>query len=640
MPPSASPPSPGPPPPSSSRPRLPRSSKANIGSLAEVSTKDGGIRPITAGGALGGPSPSKKRRKGGKKAEEGVDIEDDESEEGKAGRQEPLMPERDASGRFLSQGGRKRDRKKKEKAEGEEDEALPLDVLQDEERSLLDYKNGQAVEGSLKVIKVGDVVQVIQPGEYAQVEKIRVPRDDLDNPPSWLDDSVAVDDEGTTKRSTRSGCFEVTYFHPLSSFEQQYDPDGAFTEQCKVLGPNELVKTAHRDWKAARALVADASDSRIYCFDDGYPASPPSASKPSTHPLSLYSTATLSVLCPSPYALPALISPTHHPPTALDTYFFGVGSGLDGAEGRSQDAEQLAGGKDGRRGTPWVRTAKRRRKKRKKGKGGYREKREKVQPLTFNLHSTSRRPYDPRKPQVFSPHAKRWYDVEDLLKGGHYTLGGSASAGAAGGDKGKGKAKEQDEVDFFRPSSSGQGRNPSSARQTSPAPSDGSSASDSSSFSLASTFSTAQAAKAGPSRSATANGASTSTDADEVIDQLKALAASTIKRGGAHGLTGNAYLVTRAAELVALLSPPAPALMSSVSKMLAPPLPLNLTPAARFNALTSARAILIDARRWERGVRDRVEGAGEGKGLGKEWRATAEPGRGRRWACPETGRAM
>ncbi|GAA5900266.1 hypothetical protein JCM6882_002292 [Rhodosporidiobolus microsporus] len=606
-----------------------RSAKRKIGSMAETCTKDGGVRYLAAsdGSGAGGRQRRSERGKGG----------------GGGG---GSNFKRDETGRFVGGGGRKSKGKDRGTARVQTNddsggERLPVSLLEDPllsrsfgSMSLLDYGRDvidgfRVHEETLKTIKVGDVVQVLSTGTYAVVEQISVPRDELHHPPTYVPANIAHSTPSAPEKpSTRRAYFKRTYFFPRAELEAiEVDGDGAFKEQAKVMGPNELIKTDNLDWKPTD----------IYAFDDSYPAPSPSArsGSRSTHPLFLYSPETLSFLSPSLHALPALSPPTRHPTTEIDAhlppFFFGVGSGVREEEGRTAHSQQVDGGRDGRKGTPFARVGfcfqpqeavkeepggDESEEEKKKKKGRKKRKVMKTFPLTFNPHSSSRTPYNPRFPQIYSPHVERWYNVDDLVSGHHYRRDGE-EGGMKVGDEKKGDAGEDhpEIIDLCDTTpSSGSPKERSRSPSTTGAPSGA--PSDDSLDDLALPF----------------------CDDSTLLNRLTDLWGQSIRRGGANGLTGNAFLVTRAGELLTLLSSSSASAAASTSKPTAVRLP-GLSSSQRANALAEARDLLASAKKWERGVRERAEGKGEGRGLGREWRETGEaPPRGGKWVCPVTGR--
>ncbi|GAA5986913.1 hypothetical protein JCM11641_006590 [Rhodosporidiobolus odoratus] len=607
-----------------------RASKVKIGSLAEPFIKTGGYRQATQTDQ----GQSRKKQKTLHK------------EEGRK-----RQPARDDAGRFLgkAKSGRKGPKKKTspaKKAGGEgEEELLPTyAVLEDANMcrafgsmKVMDYHRTQrgyeVDEASAQRVFKGDVCQVLQPGWYAQIEGISSLRDSLHQAPTWLRDDLVTSENKALRMSTKQVYIKLTWFWSKSEFEgSELSTRAAWQQQCQALGPNEVVKTDGVDWKNDSAIRATAQESVIYCLDDCYPARHPGALCPTAHPLSLYSPPTLSFLSPSPYALPALEWESSHSLTAipvkLPSFFFGIGA-ESGKEGRGN--ELLDGGKDGRRGTPYVRigfsfekqrkgeddsdkegnaqSGKKAKKSQKKGETSM-----VVHPMTFVPHSTSRTPYNPAHVQVFSPQSKEWLNVSDLLAGKHYV-----------------DAQEQSPTSIL--TALGQRSAVSTSRNVTAQPSAvvADQASDRSSVShsdattdLLSSFLAAHGAGAGDPAL---------TSSSSVLSRLSSLSTTTIVRGGAYGLTGNAYLVTHAIELLSVLSPSPPFATTSVSRS-------DLTAAQRSNAFAEARQLLLDARAWEKGVRERVEGRVEGKGLRKEWRATGEAPKGKRWICPRTKKEL
>ncbi|GAA5837158.1 hypothetical protein JCM11251_005271 [Rhodosporidiobolus azoricus] len=622
-----------------------RNAKLKIGSLAEPSTKVGGVRATVDRGKVGGRAAKKRKTDAG------------------GGNGEKKLFKRDKAGKFSYQGGRKRVKKGKgevKQEEGDDGEVIDVTLLEDPKKSrffgsltLLDYTNDplnghRIAEETLKTVKVGDIVQILQPREYAVIEKISVPREKLHRPPTYVPAKVARPNPMEPElKATRRAFIKTSYFYSESAFTAlEGDPYSAFKQQARVMGPNELVKTDHLDWKPADTIQADASESVIYCFDDYYPARSPHALTPGRHPLSLFTPDELDFLSPSEHALPALEPSSPHPPTKLDVhlppFFFGVGSGQKGEEGRSESSALLDGGRDGRQGTPFARVgfcfepseikneatedeedAQERRRKRKG-----RKRQMTVFPLTFNAHSTPRTPYNPRHVQIFSPHCERWFNVDELVKGHHYrrkdefekmTCNGM---GEQGDQKGKAAALPDidltDDIPLHSPS-----RTPSPSHS-------------------ASSSSSASSTSSNDSFASFARSLGVFNDESLLLDRLTSLWSSTIRRGGANGLTGNAYLVTSAGELLALLSHTA----SSTSDPSQARAQHVLSSSQRTNALAEARVLLSAAKKWERGVKDRVEGKGEGRGLGREWRETGESpsgaggGGGGAWTGPVTGKEM
>ncbi|GAA5900251.1 hypothetical protein JCM6882_002287 [Rhodosporidiobolus microsporus] len=507
------------------------------------------------------------------------------------------------------------------------------------------YKKMKLDQDAPESVRLGDVVEIKtsirgKGGWYLAVEDIRVLTADLDpSAPSTPaeQDPASSPTKAAKKLSSSSAKIYVkgSWLYSredLRGFHSGMGSNNAWINPSYPMGPNERVKTDHVDWRAQTMLRSKAPET-LYIFDDHYPAAPPGRDHSSPHPLSTpYLTSALHALQPSPYAAPALTTPSAAPslssgaqPSVPD-YFFGVGA-AKGAEGRGREkldsVERGRGGVkrggDGRRGTAYVRAAFSFRRqeevvapadeeeeeqgegeqegKKAKGKAkGKGKKREKVWPLEFTRHSLSSTPYNPRRVQRFSRKAQKWFNVKDLLEGGHYGADPGAapasSSAAAGGSGAKGKAKAQKEKAKEKKDKGKE-------------------------------------------------------NDDSLPARLARLAASPIVRGGAYGLIGNSYLVTRASALsLRLPDGPRPgeaALLEDEGD--------NVVFAFRFVAgleeLEAEGERLVESYgEWERGVKERVEGTGEGKGLAREWRGTGEEapgeegGEGGRWLCPESGEAI
>ncbi|GAA5920803.1 hypothetical protein JCM1841_005101 [Sporobolomyces salmonicolor] len=493
-------------------------------------------------------------------------------------------------------------------------------------------------------IRKGDVVTVYEPGWLAVVDDVRALHSDL---LPIIDDTTGqpkLTKSGDTRMSGRDLFLLGSWLwskRDLKALTQ--DSDHAWLNQCETMGPNEKVKTDHRP-------------KLVYIFDDAYPAASPSASKRSPHPLSLYSTPHLATLCPSPYAFPSFsyaslpckagsnLSLLH----LLPDYYFAVYALRDKVRTGAVEGEKG----DGSRGVAYIRTGfsfdKQERRAedeeghgeqggRKMGKGKGGKARKKVWPLTFNLHSIPPgRPYDPRSPQHFSRASQTWYGVGDLQGGHHFRpfndgtdaqeLTKSEEAGAMvtqknikGKDKGKGKSRASASLAPEQTTSTAYGTAPvCSAVSSRP-------------------FNRLEVSidSDTPSRSSTTTPLSRSNPGalqfDELVAALQNLSQSPIVRGGAYGLTGNAYLVTRASELVAILAASAsPASTSAPSSA-------SSSAAAAANAAAESRELLKSAANWEQEVDDRENGVGDGKGLNKAWRERGRAPVGCRWVCPESG---
>lgn len=114
---------------------------------------------------------------------------------------------------------------------------------------------------------------------------------------------------------------------------------------------------------------------------------------------------------------------------------------------------------------------------------------------SFNKHSTSRKPYNPANVQLYGADTQTWYDVADLQKGQHFVKQALNNAKVF-----KDILSDSDDEDE-------QGEEEQ-------------------------------------------EGAAVDSAMKGVKKELTALAGEQIKRGGAFGLIGNSYLVTRAGELL------------------------------------------------------------------------------------------
>ncbi|GAA5837146.1 hypothetical protein JCM11251_005267 [Rhodosporidiobolus azoricus] len=454
-----------------------------------------------------------------------------------------------------------------------------------------------------ETVRVGDIVEVKtsiggKGGWYLAVEDLRVLTSDLDDPSPAL--AAAFPDKGKSKKTTmaRTVYIKGSWLYSRDDFRGM---GGAGSQKTWVdpsypMGPNERVKTDHVDWRAQTMLRSKGPET-LYIFDDSYPAAPPGSSNSSAHPLSTpYRTSSLLPLQPSPYVAPALETPSlplnvgSERETGVPVFFFGVGA-KRGTEGRGREVLDTGSerkGRDGRRGTAYVRAAfsfetqpeikrhgegdeeeeeEEEEGSGKRGKGKRSPKGKKVWPLEFQRHSLSLKPYNPRRVQHFSPATETWYDVRDLEEGGYY------------------------------------------GRMGTPPPAVGS---------------------ASPSKRTEEQ---RTNEDSSLTARLGELASSPIVRGGAYGLIGNSYLVTRASYLSTRLG------TSSTAAA------VDFVNALDIEALEAEGDVLLSsAKEWERGVHERVEGRGDGKGLGKEWRSKGEPPREAwerdgevRWLCPETG---
>ncbi|BGP30959.1 hypothetical protein JCM10296v2_002721 [Rhodotorula toruloides] len=402
-----------------------------------------------------------------------------------------------------------------------------------------------------------------------------------------------------------------------------------------IMGPSERVKTSHKDWYHDTWLKSRNSE-LVYLFDDSYPAEPPNGDT-SPHPLCPYRTDTLLNLTPSGYAVPALSTPTStsrhafHSQTQIPPYFFGVS-----AISPFKDEERplrLHGGRDGVPQVPYVRTAfsfepqfehnsdeeemesevgSVAASAKKKGKGKSKRREKKVWPMQFVPHSTDDDPYNPRCVQHFSRAAGMWYNVDDLLK-----------------------AKKYRKVKFGTNGSS----EPSHKANT-----------QSFTFELPERTASRLSKHTSTSESATA---SSSTDdfnprnasTPEVMARLAQLADSKIVRGGAFGLTGNAYLVTRAENIAHLLDDVESDIGLRVQKSQVEMVEREgwaATSSDRVNLLGEGRLLLEAAKAWRDEVDRRVKGVQEGKGLAMEWKRSGDEKlpSGCEWICPKSGKAI
>ncbi|GAA5869580.1 hypothetical protein JCM3774_005485 [Rhodotorula dairenensis] len=517
-----------------------------------------------------------------------------------------------------------------EGAEAEEDDEEGSDSagVDEDERAQTDY--GSSSEEELIQLTEKDIVELEDPELVAHFTKLR--NGDVNRGPIGVGDVVKLRPSGGNdswlavverihaKNSTLKPAvgdnrnesdfvgIQLSWLYARTDFEKLHPSNPAWKVPCKVMGPNERVKTDHTDWNH-QSMVLSRDPELCYVFDDCYPAIPPNGIAPASHPLSLFSINGLHSLAPSIYSWPALEalskrSRTIAPITAqrkIPSYFFGVSAvpTIDPLLPRDETGgpyKKLDGGKDGAAGIPYVRVGfafkplpavrasdsdegeiegaegwtsgkgaqKEGRGKRKSSTAATAKKKDplrKTWPLKFSEHSTSAQPYNPRYVQHYSRANATWYDVRDLKK--------------------------------LRVTS------PGITRQRSPdAPAP---------FSLdleASTFNPAAATAA------------------VLIEKVGLLATDKLVRGGAYGLTGNAYLVTRAGDVHSRLSE------SEV--------------AYDAEDLDEARTLLADAVAWREEVQRRVDGVREGQRLAKEWRSLgdADLPPGHEWLCPETKEPM
>ncbi|BGP23635.1 hypothetical protein JCM10295v2_002536 [Rhodotorula toruloides] len=402
-----------------------------------------------------------------------------------------------------------------------------------------------------------------------------------------------------------------------------------------IMGPSERVKTSHKDWYHHTRLKSSTAET-VYLFDDSYPAEPPNGSA-SPHPLCAYRTDTLLNLTPSGYAVPALSTPTatskhaFHNQTTVPPYFLGVS-----AISPFKDDEpplRLHGGRDGVPQVPYVRTAFAFEPQfehnsdeeemeseagsvaasvRKKAKGKAKRRQKKIWPMQFVPHSVNNDPYNPRDVQHYSRAAGKWFAVADLLKNKGYRKIKSAKVSSAEPSH---KAKAQAfTFDLPERTASRLSKHTSTSEST------------------AASYSTDDF---NPRNSLE----------PEVMARLSHLADSKIVRGGAFGLTGNAYLVTRAENIAYLLNGVDKPIAQRVQKTqieLVQRESWRASASYRANVLAEGRKLLEDAKSWRDEVDQRIKGVQEGKGLGAEWRRTGDENLPSRceWICPETGEAI
>lgn len=398
-----------------------------------------------------------------------------------------------------------------------------------------------------------------------------------------------------------------------------------------------------------RAHFRSSVRQSVYVFDDSYPGIPPNDTQPSKHPLSLFSIDALHPLAPSIYSWPALEalsrrSRTIAPITAqrkIPSYFFGVSAlptidPLLPEEETSGKPKKLNDGKDGVAGIPYVRVGfafkplpkitngglgdeeeeggeeatpdegSSPKKKKKGGKGRRKstakDSARKVWPLVrvasffplsreqslrwdlvtdgventyllqkFAEHSFSNQPYNPRNVQHYSRARGTWYDVSDLGELLRYY----SNFPEEYREYEAAREKPDDQQPAFSLDLDAPTFDPSVARITT------------------------------------------------LVEKLGHLADDKIVRGGAYGLTGNAYLVIQAGELHERLTDSAAA----------PPMEYDA------DDVDAARAILADAVAWREEVSRRVKGVQEGRRLAKEWRSLGDEDLpyGHEWLCPESG---
>lgn len=180
---------------------------------------------------------------------------------------------------------------------------------------------------------------------------------------------------------------------------------------------------------------------------------------------------------------------------------------------------------------------------------------------TFNKHGLSRTPYNPRNVQVYYGKTGRWYNVQELRKGGHFTAPSNARSFV---DLEDSSDSDSDMTDYdCPPSAKGKG-------------------------------------KALPKKKKKKVKVKAEIDTRSAVTRL---AKSEMIRGGAYGLIGNSYLVTRANELIKIIEDGEEELEAVEKEM---------------------EELLADEREWKEGVERRKE-------LGLE---AGEAPEGCRWQCP------
>ncbi|GAA5861438.1 hypothetical protein JCM8547_006128 [Rhodosporidiobolus lusitaniae] len=430
-------------------------------------------------------------------------------------------------------------------------------------------------------VRHGDVLEVKtatsgKGGCYFVVEDVRASEQDI-----WQ----RLDKNGN--QTTQSGALLIngSWLYSRADFYSRHQ-DSAWKDRVYAMGPQERVKSDHIDWRPQSMIKSKGAENpylrRLL----------PRCS--SSRNLSLpFRTFSLLDLQPCPCPAAALKTPSSAFSTPADPlvpdFFFGLGA-LPGAEGRMREYGPLAnvregkeGGrkKDGRRGTAYVRA-------------------------TFTLQKQG--------------------EIEE--EEGEAKVEGGGNGKKGGNGKGRKKMKKEKvwPLEFTHHSAS---RKPYNPRHTQV-------------FSRSSNtwfetrellegehyepvvVATSSSGKKGKKDNDLADPSSLSLES-----RLSTLASSTIYRGGANGLTGNAYLVTRASSLLSLLFP---------SSSPAIPPPSALTSDARSTLEHESETLLSSAQEWEKQVEDRVKGVKEGKGLEVEWRRRGEPPEGCGWVDPETGK--
>ncbi|GAA5840733.1 hypothetical protein JCM9279_001200 [Rhodotorula babjevae] len=380
----------------------------------------------------------------------------------------------------------------------------------------------------------------------------------------------------------------------------------------------------------------------MYVFNDAYPRRAPLKYTISWHPLEHYSTRELRKVAPSTRHFHALETPSRFPDDLppLPDYYFGVGyPGYESAEaaqakadGHTLKDEPLPGDGDGVRQIPYVRVgfsflrqqaevdealASTAAGKKAKARGGPKW----VHKLMFNGHSVidpnnyEHSSYNPRKVQRFSRPAQ-WHDVDALYATGHYRWKPASPPTQPSPAPVTPKPAPYPpvtpqrrrptftiEIPPPRTPSSRMPRRPVAAAaasrlwsSSSPAPP------------RAERY--PPPAPPSPPPAHYAEDAMSDSEAYPSI-ALHELARRSIMRGGAYGLTGNAYLVDRATFLATYLRRSGPDAD-------------ELTPEAREELWDEARALLESAAEWDAEVLRRVRGEGGAAALAPEWRSDGD----------------
>ncbi|GAA6017816.1 hypothetical protein JCM11491_004632 [Sporobolomyces phaffii] len=490
------------------------------------------------------------------------------------------------------------------------------------------FKKISFADGSGRPICQGDVVELARSklegdkaykssaGYVGVVEEVRALNSDID---------IGVNENGVPTKSVNKLYIKVGWFYSKYDFNAERDRWNAFQQQSANMGSNERVKSDHTDWDVQTNLVIRSGPELVYIFDDAYPAANASGQS-SVHPLDFYSTPRLADLSPSPYATRAFSTlpasgPRNAPRKAiragtdlaiehaLPSFYFGVTSaGALPPTSRPRKSliphstppypeELFANGaniKDGLQDTFYTRTAfswdlqpalegsgdvikpsEINTWKRYKTGGKKDRAPKKLWPLTFNLHSDPPKPYDPLSIQHYSRAGRKWYDVSDLFDLQSYRLKPDEPTNASRGETAQAPASAPVALS----------NGPSSKRSNVDRAlldfdddDDDDQEDDGDSGNV----------DRGPPHGTTSS-------IDRAVSRLVELAEAPIVRGGAYGLTGNAYLVARASWL---------------------------QPPVASEWIDHTARVLDEWDDWRRRVDDRARGQGEGRGLKLAWRAT------------------